>query len=637
MRTGATWGARSRALVPALVNRLDSLVALIGLAAGGVIIYLFPTARDIGIVAVLACASYLALKGKLLATQPVFLSLSRRQQRLLSIAFWLLLTASGWLWQTQPLYVRPAAYFVVVSLLVGIIAMDIMALDNDRRVGMIMLKVLLVSLSVRAGIFYEFPSLSGADTYVHARIAQDIVDSGLIPGWEIRYQSYPIFHLAVAMTQILTSLSLKDALFVSVGLTSIAGTTFIYLIGSRVAGPRAGLLALLLANISDSLITTGATYMGPDSVVLVYFLLMLYLVIARGMEPVNRAILLGITGVAVFTHQLSVFAVLISLAGLFLAAGVGRALYAYRRQTQLPLIYLLVFAVMMLFYWTLTYYGRSTFLGSMILSLKNVLMNPEFGFEAGITRSVQFGFWTNLLFHLGYLILLLLAIGGLLFWLRSREERQFSVGGTAIVLFLFTYAFPAITGSRVMLTDRWYPILVIFLVILAAPYLMRSASLFRTSLGQMVVPALLTALAFLMIATPNVNKDNPLYANERAGRVQFTAAEVSTISTLREVLQWPVITDDSFRASIFRQFDPFLNTVMPFDEVYVSGGILEGEESSLVVVREAIFRKPTLINTESSVRKQVFSREFQQRFQSRDYALVYDNGPVKAYFAYTGQ
>lgn len=117
--------------------KLDIAAAIAGLLVGAVVLWMFPSQRDLGIAIIIACISYLLLRNRIRISGALPLKLSDRQNRLLNIAFWCLFTASIWLYQTQPLYHRPLAYFVLLSLLAGIIAIKILCLEEGKGKGQV--------------------------------------------------------------------------------------------------------------------------------------------------------------------------------------------------------------------------------------------------------------------------------------------------------------------------------------------------------------------------------------------------------------------------------------------------------------------------------------------------------------------
>jgi hypothetical protein len=140
------------------------------------------------------------------------------------------------------LYFRPLSYFILISLLAGIIAIEILYFKKGDPAWSTLLKILLLSANIRAGIFYNFPSLMGYDAFWHAKTAEIITNTGFVPPFEIsgKYFYYPVAHIFISITQIVNQIDIKDAIFCSIGLVSIISTIFIYLIGKKLAGPQIG-------------------------------------------------------------------------------------------------------------------------------------------------------------------------------------------------------------------------------------------------------------------------------------------------------------------------------------------------------------------------------------------------------------
>jgi len=624
--------------------KLDIAAALAGLLVGALVLWMFPSQRDLGVAIIIACILYLLLRNRIGISEAFSLKLSSRQTRLLNIAFWCLFTASIWLYQTQPLYHKPLAYFILLSLLAGIIVIETLCFEEGKGKGqlyLILLQILLLSATIRMGIFYEFPSLSGADSFFHANQVQYIVDTGFIPPFEHarHYAAYPVFHSVIAMTQVLTFLSLKNALFWSIGLYAIISSIPFYFVVQKVAGAKVGLMAVLLVNVSTNLIYEGAVNIIPATLVTGWFMLMFYLILSAKPEVKNMAVLIFLTIMVVVTHQLSTFIVLCAMTVLFLVAMGCRTLYHTSQRVSPSLVYLLLFTVMLISYWAGFFNIQTTgysFFGRMVRNFLGAFSGAELGYAAGVDRGVQYSLLSNTLFDLGYLILLIAGIGGILRWLSSRDNVKFSIAGAAIVLFAVTYGTSAL-GLRTVIPGRWFPILGIFLAILASAYIFELARLIRPNLAKIAIFSLISLLTFFMITTPNVNKDNPFYAIDRAGRTHFKASEVSGISTLNGVYSGIIKTDGYYAAGIMRQLE--LNSdPKVFDVEYVNDAV-EKDSGTLVVVREAIFEEPAAITVPRGRRwgergiKGILDREFLERFKTSGYSLIYSNGEVTGYLA----
>ena len=267
-------------------DQLDIIVAILGIFLGIIIISLYYAInlrqQDIGFVLLTASLIYLLLRTKFKKTVFTPLTITHKVKLSLNIIFFTIFSITLLIWYTQ-LYCRPLSYFILISLLAGIIAIEILYFREGDSVWSILFKILLLSANIRAGIFYNFPSIMGADAFWHAKMAQLITYTGFMPPFEIsgKYFYYPIFHIFVSITQTVCQIDIKDALFCSIGLVSIISTIFIYYIAKKVAGPQIGLLAALLANVTDLIIVRGVANINPGSLVLCYFLLILYLLFLR--------------------------------------------------------------------------------------------------------------------------------------------------------------------------------------------------------------------------------------------------------------------------------------------------------------------------------------------------------------------
>jgi 4-amino-4-deoxy-L-arabinose transferase-like glycosyltransferase len=155
----------------------------------------------------------------------------------------------------------------------------------------------------------------GYDAYFHTNMANLISTTGIVPPFEIsgKYVNYPILHIFIAITKIISFITIKDAVFFSIGIISIICTLFLFIFVNRYAGPRVGLLSTLIFCITTQIIVTGITNITAGSLVLCYFLMLMCLLIDRERHPHTLLLCLIIMFTIVITHQLSSFVVFISL------------------------------------------------------------------------------------------------------------------------------------------------------------------------------------------------------------------------------------------------------------------------------------------------------------------------------------
>ena len=178
--------------------------------------------------------------------------------------------------------------------------------------------------------------------------------------------------------------------------------------------------------------------------------------------------------------------------------------------------------------------GESTFFCGMMSRLHGTLsrMFSEYTDVSCtyVTVFATFDNWSNLLYNLGYSILMGLAVVGLLIWLNRRyiSLTRFSYIVAAGCLFAIIYPGTYIGLNLMFIPHRFISFLEVFLVVFAAysVYIMYMTSM--QSKGKIVVCFVVAALIFFMVTTPYVNRNDPIYCNEREYRSECTNSEVAS-------------------------------------------------------------------------------------------------------------
>ena len=625
------------------------IAAIVGIFIGIFIIYLWYAInlrqQDIGLTILVASLLYLLFRKKFKKTAFTPLKINYRKKLLLNIIFFTAYSLSLLLYRMQ-LYFRPLSYFMLISFLAGIIAIEILYFREGEPVWPIFLKIIILSINIRAGIFYNFPSLMGYDAYWHAKIAQLITNTSFVPPFEIstKYFYYPIFHIFVSITQLINEINIKDAIFCSIGLVSIISTIFIYFIGKKLGGAQVGLLAILLANITYDLIVRGITNVTPGSLVLCYFMLILYLIFKEKHKLISRSLIMFMTLLMITTHQLSTFVVFVSLVSIYLGKEVYNSLYKSRESIGVRIPYILLFAVALQSYWMHTYVspGRS-FFNAVVGPLIEVLHSgSEYGHNILIVGYEYHTLFDTLLLHSSYLILPFFAIGGTLFWLSVRDNKKFSIVTIIIILYFFVYIIPMF-GIRNMLTSRWMPLLSVFLVIIVSAYILEIIELIKSNRNKVFAIFTIVAIfSFLMIVTPGINKDNPIVAKDTTVRNQFKESEICAAKTIINMDPKQIRLDTPFFSCFLyginissEQLIRLRTSIKIFDTDYITSNIQE-EKETMIILRKCTLNEPIYVKTSKfyeTPEAQLLSEEFFDRFESTGYDLVYDNGEILGYIS----
>ncbi len=619
------------------VKNIDIIFALIGIIIGFIIIllhYLISLNQlDIGFVLIASCLFYFLFKNSIKSDYNINMPFNRRHQILLNIIFFTFYPVVLLIYHGQ-LYSRPFSYFVLTSLLVGILSIEIIAY-NRKNQTQLLFKILLLSITFWFETFYNFPSFSGSDSFWHVKIIQLISDTASIPPVEIssKYFNYPIFHILVSIASILSNINLKDSLFFTVSLSNLLCSIFIYLISSQIFNKKSGLIAVLLYNFSDSILYINVLNIIPGSLVLCYFLVILHIYYKDQIRPENRFILLFMTLISIITHQLSSFIVLISL----LSVQLARIFHLYVNSSKVLLVntktYFLAFAVSLQFYWMFTYVGsnRTVFnylIEPMIRALTTDIM---IGNEEAVTSAVYYSTLSNILFHLGYLILLFISIGGIILEASSKDDRKFSMSIVSLILFSIIYGVPLL-GIRNMFTGRWFPFLIVFLVILASPYFLKAIYLLKSK-STIIISCFIifSVFTFFMITTPYINEDNPLYSKERFSRNQFKESEINALKIFN-ICSGIVKADRSYTNGIMRQINTN-SKIEAMDLEYISSD--NNDEGKLVLLRKCSLEEPVEITDPNSLGagqvKMKLPISFFERYDSLKYNFIYNNGNVNGY------
>lgn len=624
-------------------GNLDTILSFTGFGLGLFIVSLYYlmdlNQQDIGIAVLSACLIYYIFRKKF-KNEASISSGNDRLKSLLNISFYLVFLISIFIYSMNQYY-RPLSYFILICILAGIIASEILYVREGDRAVPILLQIFMLSLLIRSGIYYNFPSLMGYDAYFHAGMAKLITETGAVPPIEVssKYFYYPIAHILVSVTQLMGGLNVKDGFFYSIGFANILCTAGIYLIGKKIEGPQMGLLAALLINLNNHNIVTGITNITPGSLVLCYFIIILYAIFSEKPGLVQTGVLLLITILMVLTHQLTTFVVFLALISILVGKYLHNLLYGSLPIAAGSFNYILFFVISLQTYWMFTYVTRDTSFFEMIFKpLVEV-------FQVGSSYSSQeliMGTSINqdpmeaLILHISYLALPFFAIGGVLTWSSRRDAikiNKFSIALVVAILYGLAYGIPLL-GMRNFLTTRWFPLIAVFLVLVAASYMLKLVSLFNSKKAK--IPAvfiIMLLFSFVMVTTPGINKDNPLVGKDTTVRNQFKNIEIQAVKTLTGIYSGSILMDSPYDSCIFYRDPGYdVNNATYFNTKQVNSREISGDH--MILLRRSSLSEPISINDPEIYGVNTIKPlpiEFFNSFDAPEYELVYDNAEVLAY------
>jgi hypothetical protein len=409
------------------------------------------------------------------------------------------------------------------------------------------LKVILLSLSFRAGRYFSFATIPGVDTQAHLWIANLISELGHIPGYEtlqIKYIYTPLWHVLVSSTGMLLDADSSKTLFFSIALPFvIIISLFMFLIVKKItANVQTGLIALLFVNIADMFLIRGLTAIYTSSLVLCLFFLILFCFMQEKNNTIFSAFILLSIFSMVLTHQLSTFCVLIIFFSLLVSKQVYNFLLSRfelkdNETKKLPLnintTLFTFFLVFLVFYWSTMGEGGHTFFGGMVGRLERSILQMFTEYTSACSYTNVFAtydIWSNLLYNLGYSILLGLAVVGLLLWLNHKyiSLTRFAYIIAAVSLFAVIYLGTYVGLGHMFIPHRFLAFLELFLVILAAYSVYVIYRAYMQPGSRIFVCFVVATLIFFMVTTPYINRNDAIYCNERVHRTGYTSSEVAS-------------------------------------------------------------------------------------------------------------
>lgn len=583
---------------------------------------------EIGVAILTASLIYISFRKRLIAVANTKTQLQTHYSNLiLHIIFFITFAFS--LVMAQALY-RSPAYFVLTSICAAIIAIGIYLVNRQGQIILLLVEILLVSLSLRACLFYEYPGFYGVDPWAHAAIISTWLSEGhivsSIPASFFDYTGYvnfPVMHLNVMLMQLVTSLNIKDSLFTSVGLFYVASILFVFLFGKRIGGDKIGLLSSLLISVMQFHITWGA-WLIPTSLGVGIFSMILYKTFSSEKRKIeDKLIWIIIILTIVFAHTVSSFVALCtSVIIVVVKAGYDRFSKTYHDQLSLSFGLIILFGVSLLTRWIYSYYYPSlSFFEAVTSPLMNTLRTEVMFVGSGFSPSTFI--WNRV----GFLLLIGFIVLGSLSFLSNKyiNGSIISLILTVSMMAVIIYGLPLFHIKNII-PERW----LVFVAVLSAPITAQGVdTISKTVNGKFRKTMLLTivvfSFSFFMINSTGVNAHSPFYGGEYSQdpvRYSFTQSELTVVDTISKV--W----DGKIKTDFFYYYLPFMTRLGPERLEILDAGV---EEEGMVVLRAYTRTHYTQQNLIENSKK--LSLDYFSKFSTPKFDTVYDNSSVTVYMS----
>ncbi|MFO8009298.1 MAG: glycosyltransferase family 39 protein [Dehalococcoidia bacterium] len=521
------------------------------------------------------------------------------------------------------LYSRPFAFFFLMTFGYLAIALQILLPSTGKgRTAVIIAEILLLSIILRASIFYISPGFHSSDSWTYSLIPGEILDSGTFGElWAYKIRDYPPIGITPAFFMSVTGLGVKDAFFISIIVPYTISTIFVYLIGKKLHSREVGLLAILLLNIATLFMVRSVISLTPSLIVLPCMLAMVYLLLQyKGVRFTLLAYLLMFIIIA--SHQASAVMAFTVVTGLIIGSWIYRRITGSTEGlTSASYTFVILFGIGIIGYWLYSEVDEGWTVFARIF--EPLIRERDFGYS-GPTYSfgVRTDLVTSITWQLGHLGLIALGAVGLLIWTFHQKASSAgrTIAFTVIIVTLIVYG-NMVIGLADLRPTRWAPILTIFLCLLSAAAILNLTSLPRRRFMQLAIfVPVIVFLAFFNVTAPNINYDSPMYAHEMTLGLYTRESEQKGFRTVYDHVdeEGPIIADYNLR--LLSRLVGKLESEPPFraltsDEEYT-------ERGSIILLREG--RRVVLDEFEYITMN--VNDEVIESYSTSQYGLIYRGG-----------
>ncbi len=600
---------------------LGATIALVGHNSGE------QATLEIGLSVAIASLIYLLFRKRIARESNPSPAANKSFIILLNIIFFCAFTTSIYLMRSA-MY-RPPIYFLLTSISVAIVAVEIMCVREKTMSWPILMKVLLLAFSLRYGLLYELPGFYGVDPWWHSIMVETWLDNGEltrhIPFMNIwsDYVDFPIMHLEIMATRLITSLGPKDSLFFSVGLFYIINILFAFLLGQRLVDTKTGLLAALVICFTRFHIGWGA-WLIPMALGAAIFSMVLWLIFKASFTVSNISLLLLMSLVLVLTHTIAAFATAIAIALFAIASEAYIGLHGtriYKMYTGGRFVVL--FWVILLSRWFYSFRSpSSSFFHTLFRTLVNALQTDTVfvgtAFEsAEVTTAMPLVFLNRVSL---WLFIAFVVIGSLV-WLSRQEinNRKVAVIAGTLGLSVVCFGFP-LFNIESMLPGRWLVFIAVLGAVVVAGGILGLSRIFKgTVVRASFIMLTIFIFSMFMVNSTGINTRSPFYGEEymqNPDRYAFTEREMAAVDLISSAHDGKITTDQEYRK-------------LPFQSVVGQEAVpfqLDVRSEGVVVIREYVYTHQFI---SGASKKQTI--RLLNGFISYNYNAIYDNLDVKGY------
>lgn len=546
--------------------------------------------------------------------------------KILLSLFFIILTLDIISLYTRPdIYQRPIIHFYLVSLMVGILVLEIFSSEGNKKLYnlTILLQTVLIGVLISWSQLFIFPSVVGVDPWYHQYFTMRILETNFIPQNKL-YSKLPLFHILIANISLVSQLNYKLSTMFSVSLIHvICNSLFLFLL-SRNMFPnyyKVAYLAPLLLIISNNHIYMSYTSI-PNSFAAVFLLPIFYLLISLKTRSPLIAISLSIflSIVLILSHTITALFMSIVL----IVFWIGSLIYKYiylEKNRLVPFNFCVLFAVCMFGWWSFVS-GHINSLVSLFRWGFNVDYFANTAKDISVETLSQISIFEQMSENIGMFLFFSLSFIGCLYMISRKygDSIKFSVALVAITP-LFIGFFSLIFDKFTIVQRWWYFSQIMLSIPLSITFVILFNRMRNGTIKYLAVTGFTIFLTFFLIISSIANIDNHTFSPHSI-KFSLTSSELKAVETNSNLWDGNIETDWYYAKSQKYSFK-----TEPFDKELYEDNLLALKGNSLVLIREYIIYNPfQLLN---SIKLLDYDLNF--KIEMLGFSNIYDNGLVESY------
>ena len=537
-----------------LLRNADSLLAKLCIPSAFLLIVisiLLPSATYffVGILVLISCLFWLHIRNRFIIERTIN---QWRPSFFLCLAaiFFFCFTYSLVILNTRSIvYERPIEFFVLLSIMSGILALEVSFLPGRKYSLLVLAQIIVLGLNLCISQMTLYPNVVGVDPWYHRSFTEAIVNLGSIPP-DGSYSMLPMFHLNIAVPIQLLDIDYKLASILSVSMIQVMVDVFIiFCLGRHFFNEKVGLMAALLLTMSNFHINMSfwpvPNYFGFIIVVILIYLLVKFW---KDTPPALFVLIILLMTVITMTH---VFAMVFT-AIVLLSWTIMSIIFSKRSNSHTPkyISRITVGFLVMAALWLTNATGYGQILIDYIqLGLSgnffSRIPNPATELMSDYLRSTPLE--QTLFSQLGIFICSVFALIGYLYMISGKRDDlgiyAYAITGMVIVIVPFV---STIIGLSI-LGERWF----FFAQIIGAiPLTVALLSIIRPlkkeSVQTIAIAIITTTLSLAMILSPVANIDSPILSSHTSVRSAYTVSEMTAATYTLDHFDTTISSDWDF-------------------------------------------------------------------------------------------